>query len=371
MKVLILTVTAGYGHNSTAAAIAAEFERMGTQVVTEDMYRHVGRLMYNTMDKGYLVSAKYLRGPYHTAYGKLENSERASIVGNVLSAKSIVAKKFEGYFAENHFDAVVCTHVFSSLVMSELRERGVVSMPIVGICTDYCLQPFWENVENVEAIVTASPLITCAAKRRGIPEELIRPFGLPVNRRFLERGDKRETRLRLGLDTQARTVLIMGGSMGFGKMEDTVRELDELGLGLQLVCICGNNEKLREELVGLRTVSRLMVLGFVNNVDEYMDAADCIVTKPGGLTVTEALNKKKPMILTKPIPGHEERNKEFLLNCGAAISVSGSFTMQDAVCCLLQPGRLELMERACELVARPDATARLCRCTMELAENGS
>ncbi|NLD88267.1 MAG: galactosyldiacylglycerol synthase, partial [Clostridiales bacterium] len=96
---------------------------------------------------------------------------------------------------------------------------------------------------------------------------------------------------------------------------------------------------------------------FVDNVDEMMDAADCIITKPGGLTTTESLAKQLPMIILNPIPGHEERNSEFLTNNGVAIEVTKTFPLEDAMHFMFHnPRRLELMKESISLCAKPNAT---------------
>ncbi|MFR4978115.1 MAG: glycosyltransferase, partial [Butyricicoccus sp.] len=101
--------------------------------------------------------------------------------------------------------------------------------------------------------------------------------------------------------------------------------------------------------------------GFVNNVEEMMSAADCIITKPGGLTVSEALAKHLPMILVNPIPGHEERNVEFLMNNGMACLVTKTFPVDEAVYHLFKsPHRLRTVRETMSAIAHPDATARLC-----------
>ena len=103
-----------------------------------------------------------------------------------------------------------------------------------------------------------------------------------------------------------------------------------------------------------------------------MDAADCIITKPGGLTVTELLVKQLPAILVNPIPGHEERNAEFLLNNGGAVRISPSFSAGEALHFIFStPGRLELMRRSLALIAHPDAARRLCSFSAELVSSGS
>jgi len=133
--------------------------------------------------------------------------------------------------------------------------------------------------------------------------------------------------------------------------------------------VCGSNQEAFKRVEKLKTKNRVLNFGFTDKVDLLMDAADCIVTKPGGLTTSEALAKRLPMIIINPIPGQEDRNTEFLLNSGAAVSVSKTFPLDEAVYSLFScPERFDAMLPAIDLIRKPDSTKRLCECIRDLAE---
>ena len=368
MRILIVSVTTGYGHHSTAAAIADEFKAKGAEVVVTDLYEYCSTFMYNAMDKGYLFSTRHLRRPYSQTYTMLESNERLRRAASVLTGNSMLAKKFAQYFYGFSPDAVIATHVFSAQVLDELKEQKLLNIPIIGIITDYCIQPFCEDLPNLDYIVTASELLDFSAKARGIPAEKLLPFGLPVKPKFKNRVEKSEARSLLGIPDK-NTILVMGGSMGYGNMAETVDEILSCGMDFQVLCVCGTNEKLRESLEQISS-DDLRVYGFVNNVELFMDASDCIVTKPGGLTVTEILVKQLPAILMNPIPGHEERNIDFITNNGGAIKVTENFSVSEAIFFLFsKPERLQLMEQSLALIAHPDATERICDFVEELVNS--
>ena len=117
-------------------------------------------------------------------------------------------------------------------------------------------------------------------------------------------------------------------------------------------------------------VDNVKVFGFIDNVDVLMDAADCIITKPGGLTTTEAMSKNLPMILVNPIPGQEDRNQEFFLNSGLALAVTKTFTIDEALYYLFnQPGRLELIKSEMKKLAKPDSSMNIALFAKKLSEN--
>ena len=370
MRVLIISVTAGYGHNSTARAIADELESRGVDVVVEDLLYQFSQSLFGIVDKGYVFSVKHLRRPYQTAYSTLISNERMRRIVSAFSINDIIAHRFAGYISEFMPDVIVTTHVFAAQVINSLKVHGLLKMPVIGILTDYCIHPFWEEVGEIDGIVTSSELLSYAAAKRGIAPELLLPLGIPVRSAFLNTISKDEAKYQLGLDPSKRVILVMGGSMGYGNILSAVQSIDSLGMDLQIICICGKNEKLRQRLHYLKTQKEVLIRGFVDNVELYMDAADCIITKPGGLTITEVMCKELPMILMDPIPGHEVLNMEFLTNNGAAMSVGKSFSVAEAVYYLFSnPKRLELMRESIKLISKPRATQMVCDTIIDMKGN--
>lgn len=360
MKVLLISVTAGYGHHSTANAVADELEKRGIELRKIDLLESINKFYYKAVDKGYLLSAKYAPRQFGKAYHSLERSNSQSRFVNDMIAE-LLAKKFYDYFNDYDPDVVICTHVFAAQVMDELKRRNLVSVPVIGIVTDYTLHPFWEKVPRIDYIVIASELISHRCQMRGIHPSRILPFGIPIRPKFLTKLPKEEARKLLGLNVDTNTILIMSGSMGYGNMTEVVRRIDALEMPLQLLIVCGNNKKMYKKLEAFTFLHPTHLFGFVDNVDVMMDAADCIVSKPGGLTTSETLAKKLPMIMVNPIPGQEEDNVDYLLNTGMALHADQNFPVDEAVYYLFSnPRRLQLIEETIDLFSHPDATQRLC-----------
>ena len=160
------------------------------------------------------------------------------------------------------------------------------------------------------------------------------PFGIPVDLKFSTRQEKAKAREELGIENKT-TIFVITGSMGFGNTEKYIRALDQMDGDFQIISVCGNNKSMKNRIDALETRKKLYNFGYVNNVDMIMDASDIIVTKPGGLTVSEAISKNIPMILVDPIPGQEDRNREFLINTGMAVGVSKLTPIDDVVNTLL------------------------------------
>ncbi len=368
MRILILSVTAGYGHHATAKAISDQLEIRGAEVHTLDVYAYISNFVKKTIDKGYLFSSAHMQTLYRLIYQLAENggagyfNSNTSII-NIINAlgASKFAKVIKGYAP----DAIVCTHVFAAQMVNELKKRKKLDdITTFGIVTDYTLHPYWEDVPRVQYIVTASELLTHRCIQRGIPKERILPFGIPVHPKFNTKISREDAAAQLGINPKQPTVLLMGGSMGHADHVKTIEQLAKVGLPLQLLVVCGNNEKLlvKVERFASRFESECLIkpYGFVNNVEVMMSASDCIISKPGGLTVSEALVKNLPMLLADPIPGHEERNVDFLLNNGMASFITKHFPIDEAVYEMFtNPVRLETVRQTMKAVSHPDAAQKL------------
>ncbi|MDO4270895.1 MAG: glycosyltransferase [Eubacteriales bacterium] len=368
MRVLILSVTAGFGHHATAKAIGDMLASKDAEVHTLDVYAYISNLVKATIDKGYLFSSKHMQTLYRVIYQLAENGGAGyfSAGPNIITIiNALGASKFAKVIAGYAPDVIICTHVFAAQMVDELKKRKKLDdIKTVGIVTDYTLHPYWEDVPRVQYIVTASELLTFRCVKRGIPEERILPLGIPVHPKFNEALPREQAAQQLGIDPKRPTILLMGGSMGYADHVKTLEKLTVIGLPLQLLVVCGNNKKqfLRVEQFASRYEGGCVVkpYGFVHNVEVMMSASDCIVSKPGGLTVSEALAKNLPMLLVDPIPGHEERNVDFLVNNGMAALITKHFPIDEAVYELFHnPVRLETVRQTMKAVAHPDATEKL------------
>ncbi|MBO5274605.1 MAG: glycosyltransferase [Clostridia bacterium] len=369
MKVLVLSITAGEGHNSTAKTICEYFNERGAEACVLDTYKYLNKALGLTVDKGYLFTVKSAKLAYKKAYRMLEKRRKSNDkISATRATNRVLASKLLPYIKEYQPDVIICTHIFAGMLLDSLKRHKKITARTYGIVTDFTMHPYWEEALHLDYIITANELLTIQAKKKGYTSEQILPSGIPINCKFEKIGDKAEARIELGLDIGKPTVLLMGGSMGYGNIESTVTMLDSLDRDFQLITVCGNNKEAKLRIDELQTKKKLLNLGYVNNVDRLMDASDCIITKPGGLTTSEALAKRLPIIIVNPIPGQEDRNTEFLLNYGAAMSVTKTHPLDEAIYELFEhPEKIELMRGAIDMIRKPESTRSLCDFVIERA----
>ncbi|MBQ3179562.1 MAG: glycosyltransferase [Clostridia bacterium] len=373
MKILILSVTAGEGHNSTAKALREEFERMGTECTVLDTFQYISPPLAKFLSEGYLLVTEKARHAYKVGY-RLAEKRR----GSEKAVTHLVDMAFAGdivdFINSDDYGVILFTHPFAGMILDYLKETRMLSLPTVGILTDFTFHPYWEDCTRNDYVITPAEGVLLQGLRKGFRPEQILPYGIPIRPDFLTNTPKAEAREKLGLDPDTTTILIMGGSMGYGNLGQTVEQIDAISYGqdFQMVVVCGNNGEAKAEIDGLTEAGKLrhrvLTTGFVNYVSLLMDAADCIVTKPGGLTTSESLTKGLPMVIVNPIPGQEQRNTEFLLNNGAACAASKTCPIDECLYQLLtSPERLDAMGQCVRALSKTGATERVCRFVLELA----
>ena len=358
MRLLILSITTGQGHHQTGLAISHFFEKNGHQVTRLDCYEYLSPPVKEMISNGYLVSTKYSPKLYGKMYRLAEKTDTKEINSMLFQIpNTLFHHKMVKYLEEINPDCIICTHVFAALLITYLMEKGT-KYPTIGVITDFKMHPYWVAT-NLDYYVTPNEYITPSLLKKGIPKEKILPFGIPIFDKFSKKEKKEDVRKELGLSNIS-TILVMSGSMGFGNVTKLIKVIDSIPMDFQMITVCGKNERLYQRIEKHKFSHPIQNFGFVNNVDKLMDASDCIITKPGGLTISEALAKELPMLISKPIPGQEERNLEFLLNFGCCMQISKTSPVDEVISQLfMNPKKQELMLENIRLLKKPDAAEKL------------
>lgn len=353
MRVLFLTVSTGHGHNSCAKAMEDYLKQRGTMTFVLDVYEYVHPLLGKTVSDVY----SFASGKVPKIYGKfydIEEEGKGKVVGAMKTLNRAFAKKLLQFIEDHQIDVIICSHLFAGELVTRLKQSGKLNVPSVGIVTDYTIHPHWEDTD-LDYYVTADKGLSRQAALRGIAPDKIKPFGIPIQMKFAQKTDKEQAKEELGF-ARKDLVLVMMGSMGYGNMTNIIEEADSVDKDYEIAVVCGNNAEAKSAIDEMTFRHKVHNFGFVRNVDLLMDAAECIVTKPGGLSVSESLAKELPMILVDPIPGQEDRNVEFLVNHGIAMITSKTYPVGEALNQLLEDtARREEIQRAIHRIAKPYA----------------
>ena len=335
MKVLILSVPAGGGHIQTARALHSFLDQQeNTECKILDIAENVNDLAAQLVSEGYLFASTYMPKGYRFLYNKMDKRTKKSFTASSQMLYQICGKKLAEFVEEFCPDVIVSTHVFATVVLNIHQKKHKLDAKIISIVTDFTVHPMWEQTTSDYYIIASENLTPVALKKLGTAENVL-PLGIPIREEFSEKISQSEARKSLGISDKF-TVLIMMGSMGYANVTlDLVKQLDGVDDDFTIIAVCGNNKSLKEKLDALDTKKELVVYGFCDNIPVLMDACDCVITKPGGLSTSEAMAKGIPIILANPIPGQEERNLEFMQSNGVAMSLSDEFTVDKAVCELI------------------------------------
>ena len=320
MKILILSCSTGEGHNSAAKAIAEHAELAGHEVQLKDMMALASDKVSKRVGGTYVSIVKYCPWLFQALYriaGKISSDRHKS---PVYYANILMAGKLQAYLEEHPCDVIITTHLFPAETLTYLKRKARLRQKVIAVSTDYTCIPFWEETE-CDLYTVAHEQQIGEYMMRGIPIERLKPLGIPVGCSFEQRKEKEEARLLLGLPRKVPVYLIMGGSMGFGKMHLFTQKLARGCVnGEQMVIICGNNQRLYQRMQDQFKASRnVHVVGFTSQIADYMDACDVVFTKPGGLSSTEAAVKGIPIVHTAPIPGCETKNVAFFTKNGMSV----------------------------------------------------
>ena len=355
MHLLILSANTGEGHNSAAKAIQEYFEARGDRCTVQDGLAFMPKVKNQLICRGHVFLYRKLPKVFGIGY-RLEEFQhqhqpyQKKLIRQVSRRRHTPHSipRFSEYVETMGFDAIICVHVFTARMISKMRRAGVLKLPCFFLATDYTCSPGVNQLDMDGWFLPHRSLVE-EFSSYGIPEDRLIPAGIPVRNAFLQRPDMLDARRELGLPEDKRIAVLSCGSMGAGSMGKLVMLLSkQLDDDAMLIAICGNNHKLERRIKRIAHSKKLKVKGFVKQLNRYMDAADLFLTKPGGLSTTEAVHKGLPLLLINMVPGCETRNLQFLTSIGCAASAGGTrATARLAASMLQNPDALEAHARRC------------------------
>ena len=337
MRILILSCSIGGGHDACARAISDEMTDRGNECVTRDALQFVFRGLPRAFSSSHVWIYRHTPAVFGKVYRFGEThpaSFRPGTVFRRLFRRG--TRKLGKYLREGGFDTVVCTHVFPAMMVSDaLRDfpEEVRKPQTCFIATDYTGSPGLAESDLDRYFIPDRALEHFFAVGSITPERMY-PSGIPVRRAFYRHTPKETAKERAGLPRDCRHMVMMCGSMGCGPMHGlTLKLAKELKENELLTVVCGTNRQLYRRLrVRCEGNPRVRILSYVKDVAGLLDSADLYLTKPGGISVTEAAEKRLPMILIDTVAGCEDYNLQFFVGLGAAKSAEAG--QQTCALCL-------------------------------------
>ncbi|GGE23214.1 UDP-glucuronosyltransferase [Marinithermofilum abyssi] len=354
-QIWIMTETiGGNGHQQAARALAKGLAHAAPDVRVQirSGLPVFSRSLESLTRTVYLNTLQYAPSLWGAAYSKEEEFSQAfrDRWAKILSAK------LEGLFSCEVPEIVVCTHALCVGALARIKKRLSSSFRLGAAITDFDVNGFWVHPDVDFYLVAHEKVAEKLRYTYKIPADRIFPTGIPIDPDFAKkRPEKRVLREQLRLNTDAFTVLMMGGGGGMGPMESCIQTFLTQMPDVQLAVVTGKNEGLRQRLQHrFPDADRLHLFGYVDGIADLMQAADLLISKAGGLTTSEALAMGLPLLICRPIPGQEERNSRFLTSQRVALRQDQPINIPRHIYPLVQsPERWDGMKERARQLGRP------------------
>lgn len=370
--VLIFSASYGAGHYqvSNALATAIKQQRPDWNVEICDFLNLMNPVFKQTLLFGYHQVIKHFSTGYKWFYEATRHLPPDSRWQRMLNQMG--KQKLLKAIYHRSPSVIVCTFPHPAGVLSYLKSRGYINIPLITVITDVAFHSQWIH-PCVDAYILAADVVAKYLKRKGIPPSRLYVTGLPLRQEFMVPCHDPSIWERYGLKQDLFTLLMMGG--GCGLLSDTeyiCETLAKLDLPMQIIAVTGTNYALAKKLKDISQHSKMpfCVLGYVDNVAELMEISHLLLTKAGGVTIFEALAKKLPMLIYKPLPGHEQTNVRFLLRYKVAMQANDADeVIKTIIDCINDPSILKSMAQAMEPISKPFAARDAAHIIVQMAEN--
>ena len=362
-KILILSCSTGEGHNSAARAIHGLLEEKGIYSEITDPVAFQSKRMEHLVSALYNDTIRKHPQAFGAVYKLGDLYANSRLPSPVYWANAHYSGALKQYIEENDFTAVVCTHLYGMEAMTALRKHDDFKVPAYGVLTDYTSIPFLSET-RLDGFFAPTEDIRQQLIEKGMDENTVYVSGIPVSRNFMQKPSREEARKQLEICPDQKVFLVMTGGVGCENMEGLceklLQNLPEKGLVLVLT---GNNEKLRSRLdEKYGNLGTLRTVSFTRQVPLYMAAADVLLSKPGGLSTTEAAVANIPIVHIHAIPGCETCNARYFSQHGmslwaqsdqeAVIYASGLACQEDAAERMRQQQRRLIPEDATGFIVK-------------------
>lgn len=322
MRILILSSSTGAGHDSCAKAIKEAFDNKGEYCEIAEVLRFVSGGVTWFITNGHTLIYRRFPWAFNIGYKFMENHASFYSKGTAVNKLlSLGGKKLYDFIEKGGYDTVICTHPFATVTLAAALDGKNTNIKTAFVSTDYTCAPTIETKGIGVYFIPDANLIP-EFKKYGIDSGKLKPSGIPVKQAFYNKMDMEYAKKELGINPKNKHLLVMCGSMGCGPVKNIVSHIVQKNLkGTEITVVTGTNKRLKASLDRLaKNNVNLHVKGFVDNMPLYLDSADLYLTKPGGLSTSEAVSKAVPMVFINAVAGCEAHNLRHFVNLGVAVS---------------------------------------------------
>ncbi len=373
-RILILPASVGAGHLRAAEAVELALGDIAPDAVVRnvDVLSLATKAFRRIYGRGYLDLANkvpHVLGYFYDLFDRPKKKKRAGAKKLRLAVERLNMRPFLKLLQAEKWDIIVNTHFLPAEIVASLRRKRSIRIPHCTVTTDFETHGLWVH-RPCEHYFTATEEGALYLQHWGVAREDTTVTGIPIHPVFSRPADRAACLKAHGLEGGRPVILQIAGGFGVGPIEKLYRGVLSVEVPLEIVVVAGRNEKAKKKLEAIDPPSRhrARIMGFTAKMDELMAIADVVLTKPGGLTTSEALARGVAMAVVNPIPGQESRNSDYLLENGAAIKINSVAVLPHKLERLLRdPERLAALKENARRLGRPEAAFDVARKVLELA----
>lgn len=372
-RIILMYISEVSGHHSATLAIekAIKILSPNAEILNINAFNYTNPISEKIVNRIYMGIIQKTPRVWDYLY------DNPGILKKIEKLKQAVHKfnspKLKTLFDKFDPDVVACAQAFPCGMVADFKKTYASNIPLVAVLTDYIPHSYW-IYDTINYYITPSEEVTQRLIKKGVVSDKIRAYGIPIDPKFSEHVDKNEAMQKLKLEPGLPAILIMGGGHGLGPIKTIIKRLDKVKKEFQIIVVAGINKKIYNFLKRKKSEfgKRLLLFRYVDNINELMGICDIIITKPGGITTAEALAKKIPMIIVRPLPGQELSNTAYLTEKHAAIKIGKLKDMPLVIEDLLDnQNKLRHLSESAGRISKPNASLDIARLLLGLSrKNG-
>ncbi|MDD5005803.1 MAG: glycosyltransferase [Candidatus Omnitrophica bacterium] len=365
-KILLMYITNVSGHHSATMAIEKAINAFNPhpQVLNIDGFGYTNPIMEKVTHAIYMGVINKAPAIWDFLYDNPAVARRISNLRQSVYRKN--RDKIKRLIETENCKVVICSQAFPCGMVADYKKHCNPDIKLIAVVTDFMPHAYWVY-DEIDFYTVGSEEARKALLKKGVADNKIKLWGIPIDPRFSEPLDKYRTAAELNINLDKPVILIMGGGRGIGPIKQLINTLDKSKINAHFLIVTGINKRLYDYLKNSNFRNKMHIYGYIGYVDKLMTIADILITKPGGVTTAEALAKYLPMLIVQPLPGQEQNNTNFLVKQGV---VQKADNIKDAVERLVfllnNPRELDSIKEKISRIAKPLSSQKIAELALRL-----